>query len=179
MPTRHEVDTGLHAVAAEIRSLDPQGSRTAQVLRDTLDQLYDGQRTRRYRWDQLHNTEKTQGGTPCRDQPPPRVQVPGRRQTQLPNRGGRNGLQILTNARRMDDSARGARPPVSLLWANDSRSQWSMGIVRTTTERLNTGGNRDRKATLNQEGRNAITWLFDHAATSSQRSLTARPGAGR
>ncbi len=51
-----------------------------------------------------------------------------------------------------------------VLWADDARSQWSMGIVRTTIERLNTGGNRDRKATLNQEGRDAITWLFDHAA---------------
>jgi hypothetical protein len=38
-----------------------------------------------------------------------------------------------------------------------------MRIVRTTFERLNTGGNRDRKATLNQEGRDTIIWLFDHA----------------
>jgi hypothetical protein len=62
MPNHREVDAELDTVAVEIRNLDPQGSRTAQVLRDTLDQLYDGQRTRRYRWDQLHNTERTQGG---------------------------------------------------------------------------------------------------------------------
>src|SRR5256885_8626710 len=51
------------AVAAQLRQLDPDGSRTAQVLRDTLDQLYDGQRTGRYRWDQLYKTEKTHCGT--------------------------------------------------------------------------------------------------------------------
>jgi hypothetical protein len=51
------------AVAAELRALDPNGSRTAQVLRNTFDQLYDGQRTGRYRWDQLYKTEKTHCGT--------------------------------------------------------------------------------------------------------------------
>src|SRR5437899_2367798 len=53
----------LQAVAAEILRLDPDGSGTAQVIRETLDQLYDGQRTGRYRWDQLHKTEKTHCGT--------------------------------------------------------------------------------------------------------------------
>jgi hypothetical protein len=49
----------LAAVAAEVRKLDPCGTRTARVLRETFDQLYDGQRTGRYRWDQLYKTEKT------------------------------------------------------------------------------------------------------------------------
>jgi hypothetical protein len=35
----------LEAVAEAIRKLDPAGGRIAQVLRDTFDQLYDGQRT--------------------------------------------------------------------------------------------------------------------------------------
>ena len=35
-----------------------------------------------------------------------------------------------------------------------------MGLVRAAAEYLNTGGNRDQKATLNEDGRNAITWLF-------------------
>jgi hypothetical protein len=56
-------DNELQAVAAALHTLDPTGSRTAKVLRDTLDQLYDGQRTRRYHWDQLFKTEKTHCGT--------------------------------------------------------------------------------------------------------------------
>lgn len=46
-------------------------------------------------------------------------------------------------------------------WADDAAAQWSLGIVRTTVDRLNTGGNRDKKATLNAAGRAAITWIFD------------------
>src|SRR5437762_6738306 len=57
------IDQELDDVTAEFRRLDPHGMRTAQVLRDTLDQLYDGQRTGRYRWDQLFKTEKTHCGT--------------------------------------------------------------------------------------------------------------------
>jgi hypothetical protein len=54
-----------------------------------------------------------------------------------------------------------------LVWADDKTSEWSAGIVRITQDRLNLGGNRDRKATLNPKGRAAITWLFDHAPLPS------------
>ena len=51
-----------------------------------------------------------------------------------------------------------------LVWADDSKEpRWSVGLVRVTVDRLNTGGNRDRKATLNEAGRNAIVWLFKDA----------------
>ena len=63
MSSEPDVDVELDAVAGELRKLDPQGLRFARVLRETLDQLYDGQRTGRYRWDQLYKTEKTHCGT--------------------------------------------------------------------------------------------------------------------
>jgi hypothetical protein len=51
-----------------------------------------------------------------------------------------------------------------LLWAEDNKEPaWSMGLVRATTDHLNTGSNRDSKATLNGAGRNAIAWLFKSA----------------
>ena len=56
-------DPELDRVINELLRLDPDGSRIARVLRETLDQLYDGQRTGRYRLDQLHKTEKTHCGT--------------------------------------------------------------------------------------------------------------------
>jgi hypothetical protein len=58
MTSQAAIDTELESVKAAILKLDPHGSRTAQVLRDTFDQLYDGQRTGRYRLDQLYKTEK-------------------------------------------------------------------------------------------------------------------------
>ena len=50
-------------MAAELRGLDGDGSRMAAAIRGALDMLLDGQHTGRYRWDQLHKTEKTHAGT--------------------------------------------------------------------------------------------------------------------
>jgi hypothetical protein len=40
---------------------------------------------------------------------------------------------------------------------------WSLGLVRSRSEWLNTGGNRDLKATLNDQGRSAIRWVWRDA----------------
>jgi hypothetical protein len=156
-------DLELESVAASIRALDPRGERIAQVIRYTLDQLYDGQRTGRYRFDQLHKTEKTYCGT--------LVEINLHREF-----GFGDGVfldyviaDIEVDCKYSQTLGGWMIPPEAhghlclLVWADDANSQWSVGIVRTTTARLNTGGNRDKKATLNADGRAAITWLFDHA----------------
>ncbi|MGQ0773526.1 MAG: NaeI family type II restriction endonuclease [Pseudonocardiales bacterium] len=56
-------DAELDKVERCLYELDPDGDRVATVLRDTLDQLYDGQRSGRWNYDQLHKTEKTHMGT--------------------------------------------------------------------------------------------------------------------
>ncbi|WP_067544670.1 NaeI family type II restriction endonuclease [Nocardia crassostreae] len=56
-------DPGLDQVAAELLRLDPTGLRTAKVLRDTIDQLLNGEVTGRYDWNTLIKTEKTHAGT--------------------------------------------------------------------------------------------------------------------
>ena len=56
-------DSELAAVATELRGLDEDGSLMAAAIRGALDMLLDGQHTGRYRWDQLHKTEKTHAGT--------------------------------------------------------------------------------------------------------------------
>jgi hypothetical protein len=58
-----EADPELDAVQAELYRLDPSGDQVAAVLRDTLDQLYDGQHTGRWSYEQLRKTEKTHMGT--------------------------------------------------------------------------------------------------------------------
>lgn len=155
-------DEDLERVAAELRRLDPLGTRTAQVLRDTLDQLYDGQRTGRYRWDQLHKTEKTHCGT--------LVEINLHREFEFSD-----GMLLDYRISGVEVDCKYSQtlggwmiPPEAhghlclLVWSSDATAEWSMGIVRTRVDRLNTGGNRDRKATLNTAGRAAITWLFDH-----------------
>jgi restriction endonuclease NaeI len=157
------IDSQLSSVAAEIQRLDPRGDRTAHVLRNTLDQLYDGQRTGRYRWDQLYNTERTLGGS--------LFEINLHREFKF-----QDGDKFNYRIAGIDVDCKYAQtlgawiiPPEAqghiclLVWTDDPGSRWSLGIVRVTLERLNTGGNRDREATLNQEGRDAIAWLFDCA----------------
>lgn len=49
-------------VARAFRDLDPSGHRFGRLLRDTLDQVYDGVHTGRYRWDQLRGAERLHFG---------------------------------------------------------------------------------------------------------------------
>jgi len=150
----------LKAVSAEIRALDPQGLRTATVLRETLDQLYDGQRTGRYRWDQLYKSE-TEGFGPL-------VEINLHREFDF-----QDGETLDYTIAGADVDCKYSQtlyswmiPPEAqgrlclLVWAEDHSSKWSLGIVRAEVELLNTGSNRDKKATLNQLGRKAVTWLF-------------------
>lgn len=158
-----EIDMELQAVATAIQEYDPDGSRTARVLRNTFDQLYDNQRTGRYRWNQLYKTEQLGCGEI--------VEINLHREFEFDDGekldyriGGyevdckysqkQGGWIILPEAQ---------GHLCLLLWAEDQISQWSMGIVRITADRLNSGGNRDYKATLNPAGRKAIFWIFDHA----------------
>ena len=155
-------DCELEAVCTEFRKLDPDGLRTARVLRDTLDQLYDGQRTGRYRWDQLYKTEKTHCGT--------LVEINLHREFQFQD-GEKLDYRIAQadvdckysqelNAWMIPPEARGHL--CLLVWAEDQSSKWSVGIVRADECNLNSGQNRDGKATLNLAGKNAIAWLFQN-----------------
>lgn len=157
-------DAELDTVAEDIRQRDRDGLRTAGVLRATLDQLYDGQRTGRYRWDQLLKTEKTHCGT--------LVEINLHREFQF-----EDGVKLDFRMGGIEVDCKYSQrqggwmiPPEAqghlclLLWAEDSVSaRWSMGLVRITTELLNMGENRDHKATLNKMGRESIYWIFKEA----------------
>ena len=158
------IDPQIAAVASELKNLDPSGGRTAQVLRDTIDQLYDGQRTGRYRWDQLFKTEKTHCGT--------LVEINLHREFEF-----QDGITLDYSIAGVEVDCKFSQtmggwmiPPEAqnhiclLVWAEDSANpKWSIGLVRATVEHLNTGGNRDCKATLNAVGRTSINWLFKDA----------------
>jgi hypothetical protein len=159
-----ENDAELTAVAAEIKRLDHDGSRTAKVLRNTLDQLYDGQRTGRYKWGQLFKTEKTHCGT--------LVEINLQREFEFTD-----GQTIDYRIADIEVDCKYSQsiyawmiPPEAhghlclLMWAEDSKEpRWSMGLVRITPACLRESSNRDGKTNLNLEGRKAITWLFEDA----------------
>jgi Restriction endonuclease NaeI len=157
-------DPARDRVAEALRAADPDSSRLAAAIRDAFDLLLDGQHTGRYRWDQLHKTEKTHAGT--------LVEIGIQR---------RLGLADGTT---LDYSIAGAEvdckfshrsggwmiPPEAegrlllLVQASDDEGTWSAGLVRAREEYLRQAGNRDHKRALNDAGRAGISWLSRAAA---------------
>jgi len=133
------------------------------VLRNTLDQLYDGQHTGRYRWDQLHKTEKTHCGT--------LVEINLQREMKFAD-GLQMDFQIggIEVDCKYSQSLGGWMIPMEavgeiclLLWADDERAEWSLGVARMEEQFLGRGANRDSKRTLSAMGRASIQWMFQNA----------------
>lgn len=155
-------DKELDAVEAQLYRHDPTGDVVASVLRDTLDQLYDGQHTGRWNFDQLHKTEKTHMGT--------LVEINLHRQFGFDD-GEATDYRIAGVEVDCKYSMSGAwtLPPevvghlALVVTASDERAEWSAGLIRVTDELLNPGRNRDAKATLSRGGRERIRRLWpDH-----------------
>ncbi|MEY2861576.1 MAG: hypothetical protein RL392_2034 [Pseudomonadota bacterium] len=173
-------DIALATVANRILELDPSGDRIGGVLRSTLDQLYDGQRTGRYRLEQLHKTEKTHCGT--------LVEINLHKEFKFAD-GIDLDYQIAGNEVDCKYSQKIGGwmiPPEAhgklclLVWASDELSKWNIGIVRAHANLLG-GKNRDGKATLNEDGRLAIHWIYSphqngtNAQLSQLRHLELQP----
>ena len=165
-------DGDLAAVAAELRALDGDGSRMAAAIRGALDMLLDGQHTGRYRWDQLHKTEKTHAGT--------LVEIALARTLRLAD-----GVTLDYTIAGADVDCKFSHrlggwmiPPEAdgklllLVQASDEDGTWSAGLIRATAENLRPAGNRDGKRALNERGRAAVRWL--HARASLQENALIR-----
>lgn len=150
------------AVSSHLRMLDAVGPRMGQAVRRTFDMLLDGQHTGRYRWEQLHKTEKTHCGTLI--------------EINLQREFGFADGEVLdysiagheVDCKYSQKLAEWMIPPEAVghlvlgLWASDKKGQWSAGLVRASEENLNPGRNRDVKRTLSRTGRAAIHWLFEN-----------------
>ncbi len=153
-------DIELDAVESELYRLDPTGDQVATVLRDTLDQLYDGQRTGRWKYDQLHKTEKTYMGT--------LVEINLHRQF-----GFRDGdttdyriAGIEVDCKYSMADGGWELPPEAidhlclLITADDEMSTWSAGLIRVRAEYLRGKPNRDAKRQLSASGRSHARQLW-------------------
>lgn len=152
-------DAALDAVFEALRGLDLTRERMAGVLRVTFDQLYDGQRTGRYRWDQLFKTEKTHFGT--------LVEINLQREFEF-----KDGDKLDYEIAGVDVDCKYSQkmngwmiPPIAIdhiclvVTADDSQSRWSAGLVRVRPEYLRQSKNWDGKKNLNPVGFEAIRWL--------------------
>ncbi|WP_460066132.1 NaeI family type II restriction endonuclease [Streptomyces sp. YKOK-I1] len=161
-------DPELRKVHEHIAALDPTGERFASVLRDTIDQLLNGEATGRYDWKKLFKTEKTHAGT--------LVEINLQREFRFDDGSdvGQHPMDyriqgIDVDCKFSQDFGGWMIPPEAmgylclLVWANDYESQWSAGIFRVREEWLNTGSNRDKKLTVKAEHRDKIAWLWRNA----------------
>src|SRR5262249_3227255 len=128
-----------------------------------LDMLLDGQHTGRYRWDQLHKTEKTHAGT--------LVEIALARSLRLAD-----GAALDYTIAGADVDCKFSHrlggwmiPPEAdgelmlLVQASDEDGTWSAGLVRAVPGYLRPAGNRDGKRALNDRGRAAVRWLHARA----------------
>lgn len=158
-------DPALARVVAAIRAADPEGRRSGTVFRRAFDYLYDGQRTGRYRPDQLSKTEKTHCGS--------LVEIYLRREFDEVIRDG-SKLDYLIAGEEVDckfsfKMGGWMLPPecfgelLVVTHADDVAGHWSLGVVRATDENRRPGVNRDAKSGLNALGKSRITWVFEQA----------------
>jgi hypothetical protein len=175
LPSR-VADPAVVAVVAELRRLDPDGSRMAKVFRSTFDQLYDGQHTGRYSVEQLFKTEKTHFGT--------LIEINLQREFKILD-GCVLDFTIAGFEVDCKYSHTGAwmlpiesfEQIVLVTQADDRKSVWSAGVVRATQENRRTSENRDKKTGLNTLGRSQITWVFKDAQMQPNALLQLPPSA--
>lgn len=163
MESAADSDQALDRVARHMSALDPAGERTAAALRRTIDMLLDGRHTGRYRWDQLHKTEKTHAGT--------LVEIGLQRQF-----GFADGAVLDYSIADTEVDCKFSQrlggwmiPPEAfgmlllVLWASDEQGRWCAGLVRAREPHLRAAANRDLKRALNEAGIGAIRWLHRNA----------------
>ena len=148
LPYIYGDDPELEAVEAHLHMLDPAGAQVAGVLRDTLDQIYDGQHTGRWSYDQLHKTEKTHVGT--------LVEINLHRKF-----GFADGIVtdyriagVEVDCKYSMNYGGWELPPEAMdhiclvITANDQRSSWDAGLIRVRESLLRARSNRDAKRQL-------------------------------
>ncbi|KAB2365213.1 NaeI family type II restriction endonuclease [Actinomadura montaniterrae] len=160
------VDSELLRVEQEILSIKNVRDRFGKVIRSTIDQLLDGERTGRYDFKQLCKTEKTHAGT--------LIEINLQREF-----GFADGRDMDFSIAGTDVDCKYSKdlggwmiPPEALdeiclvVWANDKDSAWSAGLLRASRTKLTENGgvtrkgNRDSKYRLNQSNLHLVRWLW-------------------
>lgn len=170
-------DSALEEVAAAIVALDLDGSSWAAVVRHTYDMIYNGQETGRYRWDQLMKTEKTHFGTLFEINAQREFKFEGYDRDKTDYRIAGH----LVDAKWSQTEGEWMLPPeitgelALVATGDDARSTWSLGLVRIYPEFRRESLNRDKKSRLNDDGRQAVRWLWKKAQMPQNILLHLKP----
>jgi hypothetical protein len=173
-------------VADWFRERDPSGEVMAEVIRDAIDILLDGQRTGRWCYGHLTKTEKTHLGTVIQielqkeydisDEGPLDYAIGGVPvdckysadfgKWQIPRemyRRNENGLEV------------GVDQIALLIWAEEGSRKWRAGVLRISENLLQTGGNQDKKRTLRPDALPKIHWIWPDPPPLPENTLLELP----
>ncbi|MEU7949783.1 NaeI family type II restriction endonuclease [Micromonospora chalcea] len=166
-PPTEDEDPEIWAVRSEILTLDPSGARMGYAIREALDQIYDGQRTGRWDYTQLHKTEKTHVGT--------LVEIWLQREFRFHDGDELDyriagvevdckwSLNLYDWEIPQEMYSRGDKIAL-VVWANEYTARWAAGLIRINEAVLRRPGKqRDGKRRLNDRGRDRILWVFPGA----------------
>jgi Restriction endonuclease NaeI len=156
-----DLDVGLAGVVAWFDSQPRMSARFGSAIRQSFDEVFDGQRTGRYRLEQLSKVEKTYIGT--------KVEIVVQDEFAL-QRGSRLDYTIddhEIDAKWSMKSGGWMIPTEAVgglclcLTADDNKSEFRVGIVRADNNQLRTSQNKDKKRRLSNDGLDAMTWLVN------------------
>jgi len=168
-PTREE-DPELWEVRDALDGLEVC-ARLPEVIRETFDQIYDGQRTGRWDGDQLNKTEKTHVGT--------LIQINLQKELDLADGDDLDykiaGIEVdckwsrLVYGWEIPGEMYAKHPQLALtVWGSDYTSRWAAGLIRIDQHVLKPPGKqRDGKRRLNDLGCRSILWLGEGALVAN------------
>ncbi|MET9260102.1 NaeI family type II restriction endonuclease [Amycolatopsis sp. NPDC004079] len=164
-------DPALQQVVDWFQKLPGLQQHFGSILRQSIDEVLDGQRTGRYDIDLAEKTEKTYLGT--------KVEIITRAAFDLP-RGANMDYAVAGHDVDSKFSMRGswsipteAMGHMCLLTsANDRKRLFNVGLIRITPEVLNKGLNKDQKTTITAAARSRVVWLAQDATLPENLLLT-------
>lgn len=158
IPPASRSDHNLDKVYQWFSSQSDFKDRFGQALRQSIDEVLDGQRTGRFNIDDLEKTEKTYLGT--------KVEIVARAAFNLKygqamdyTVAGHDVDSKFTILKNWTIPGEAIGHICLLMKANDHESRFQVGLLHIEDNLLNSGQNRDGKRSLSALGRSSIRWL--------------------
>lgn len=175
---RQEIPAEVASIAEWFYSEEDARDRFRWALRDSLDELLDGQRTGRWDYQHLSKTERTYLGTAVEVNLTKEFDFPDGQHLDWQIAGHDidckfskdiGGWEIPMEMYRCvdhDDREGRANYPALLAWFDDVTNRWAAGLIMITDERLRwkrngeRAYNRDNKRTLANDSAHLVYWLW-------------------
>ena len=181
--TGHRAPDDLQELVAFFEGMDEGRERFRWTLRDSLDELLDGQRTGRWCYQHLMKTEKTYLGTAIEINLSREFDIEDGMHLDWSVAGAELDCKFSRDIGGWEipmemyvcsdhDTRSGIDDfPALLVWMNDDTSEWAAGLLRISDERLRwnrgpdseaiRGYNRDNKRRIALAALDEIHWLWD------------------